>query len=62
MNLGRLPFSGAVMPSVLTTPVVSEMLELDIRWGISETKTDAPLLQNHSGSKLKFVNFKAHCI
>ncbi len=43
------------MPSVLTTTVVSEMLELELQWGISETKADAPLLQNHSGSKLRSV-------
>ncbi len=36
--------------------VVPEMLELDIHWGISETKVDALLLQNHSASPLRSVN------
>ncbi len=44
------------MSSVLTTAVVSEMLELVIQWDISETKADAPLLQNHSVSPLRSVN------
>ncbi len=50
------------MSSVLTTPVVSGILEITIQWGISETNADALLLQNHSGSKLRSVNSKAHFI
>ncbi len=46
------------MPSVLTTAVVSEILEIYIQWCISETKAGAPLLQNHSASPLREVNSK----
>ncbi len=53
---------GAAMLSVLTTTVVPEILEIDILWGISETKADAPLLQNHSASPLRPGSSKVHFI
>jgi len=37
----KVTLMGAAMQSVLTTTVVSKILEIDNQWGISETKADA---------------------